>query len=842
MALLFGKIFVLYFLKLSCGNGFWSKLRETDNEVRKKAIIYQKCYMKYEKSKLDLEFLYRCKNNGLFPKFTRSKHVKMKSYRIRKRYYSRYLNDAIKEKKDRKRELELELIGKLDILKNSTTWMKMHIIKYSIHQSSSMKLQKAREIHDKKFDRLLFDKRIREGICSNPNTLITNLTSFDLTDEEVEILKYGLKHGIAIRPKEPEMFAIAEDIWNQISTKNAYKDNFSSPQRIMTLLRGFTFNYLSIDDKQYSIDKKRLDTLKKLKLKCVILKPDKSHGIVLLSKESYSSSLNRVFDDESKFKKVTYDPTLSRLAVLQNYIRTLYNRKEITENVKKEIYPKAAHVGRAHGLPKLHKEFDGIPKFRPIIDTVGTPHYGVGKYLSSLLNPLAVNQHVVTDTFHAINRIKDIPTELLDSGYKYVSFDVESLFTNVPLKKTVDIILRKIYYENLISTTLKKRTLKKLLIDSCTKSVFSFDNHLFEQTDGVCMGSCLGPVLANIIMAELEKEIVDPLLADGTFKFYMRYVDDTLVLMKPTDIPMVLEKLNSFHPNINFTVDSFEDEVVHFLDIRLTDNKTDVYYKETHSGQYVHFDSFTPWRIKISWIRALYTRAERICSDRNMFNNQLLNIKKFLSWNGFPKHISNSILNRIKTKRKRVTEEEDSESIEIYFRVPYSGIKGEQLVKSLIQKMRKYLKKTVKFEVLFDSKKISFYCSNKDMIPKQQRNDVVYELTCPGCGEKYIGKTETNVATRIAQHCKRVDQPMNQHYSNCEPFKDMYRLLNVGSNDVADSRHTEFMLSNTIGNYRILYSHHNWSQLLFLEAYAIKRFKPSLNVGLKASRELVLFR
>ena len=128
------------------------------------------------------------------------------------------------------------------------------------------------------------------------------------------------------------------------------------------------------------------------------------------------------------------------------------------------------------------------------------------------------------------------------------------------------------------------------------------------------------------------------------------------------------------------------------------------------------------------------------------------------------------------------------------------------------------------------------------MIPKQQRNDVVYELTCPGCGEKYIGKTETNVATRIAQHCKRVDQPMNQHYSNCEPFKDMYRLLNVGSNDVADSRHTEFMLSNTIGNYRILYSHHNWSQLLFLEAYAIKRFKPSLNVGLKASRELVLFR
>ena len=127
------------------------------------------------------------------------------------------------------------------------------------------------------------------------------------------------------------------------------------------------------------------------------------------------------------------------------------------------------------------------------------------------------------------------------------------------------------------------------------------------------------------------------------------------------------------------------------------------------------------------------------------------------------------------------------------------------------------------------------------MIPKQQRNDVVYELTCLGCGKKHIGKTETNIATCIAQHCKRVDQPMNLHYSNCEPFKDMYMLLNVGSNVVADSHHTDFMLSNTIDNCRILHSHQNWSQLLFLEAYAIKRFKPSLDVGLKASRELVLF-
>ena len=38
------------------------------------------------------------------------------------------------------------------------------------------------------------------------------------------------------------------------------------------------------------------------------------------------------------------------------------------------------------------------------------------------------------------------------------------------------------------------------------------------------MGSCLGPVLANIIMTILETVIVDKLIAANLLKFYIRYV------------------------------------------------------------------------------------------------------------------------------------------------------------------------------------------------------------------------------------------------------------------------------------------------------------------------------
>ena len=55
---------------------------------------------------------------------------------------------------------------------------------------------------------------------------------------------------------------------------------------------------------------------------------------------------------------------------------------------------------------------------------------------------------------------------------------------------------------------------------------------MYEQTDGVSMGGSLGPVLGNIIMTEFEKVVVGNLIKIGIVKFYARYVDDTLLVIK----------------------------------------------------------------------------------------------------------------------------------------------------------------------------------------------------------------------------------------------------------------------------------------------------------------------
>ena len=75
------------------------------------------------------------------------------------------------------------------------------------------------------------------------------------------------------------------------------------------------------------------------------------------------------------------------------------------------------------------------------------------------------------------------------------SFDVTSILTNVPLNKTIIIILHRTYKENLVKTNLRKSTLKKLIKVSCTKADFSFDAKIYKEIDGVSMDSPLGSVL-----------------------------------------------------------------------------------------------------------------------------------------------------------------------------------------------------------------------------------------------------------------------------------------------------------------------------------------------------------
>ena len=102
----------------------------------------------------------------------------------------------------------------------------------------------------------------------------------------------------------------------------------------------------------------------------------------------------------------------------------------------------------------------------------------------------------------------------------------------------------------------------------CTKNVhFTSGDLVYLQTDGVAMGSPLGPVLAGILMVDLERSLVP--LVTAELSFWRRYVDDTITFVKIGTVDHILSMLNNFDPNIQFTYETEYNFKLAFLDVML---------------------------------------------------------------------------------------------------------------------------------------------------------------------------------------------------------------------------------------------------------------------------------
>ena len=140
---------------------------------------------------------------------------------------------------------------------------------------------------------------------------------------------------------------------------------------------------------------------------------------------------------------------------------------------------------------------------------------------------------------------------------------------------------------------------------------------------------------------------------------------------------------------------------------------------------------------------------------------------------------------------------------------------------------------------------MKFVVTNKDKIPDLSKSNVVYKITCPGCGKSYIGKTNKRLQTRLFEHAsKHTTSAVAQHLIECEHVRFLFSLNGIYDrlNDLP-SNLTHLFRNLMFDNFKVLYTNKSNSinQLLITEALYIKIHKPELNTGLKASKDLSLF-
>ena len=203
-------------------------------------------------------------------------------------------------------------------------------------------------------------------------------------------------------------------------------------------------------------------------------------------------------------------------------------------------------------------------KFRRIIDQSNTYSYNAAKIVSDYLQRLAHNDYVIKDTLTFAEIIKN---DVLDPKEEYVSYDVESLFTSIPVKETIDYIITEICDNKVIERMCKSKLIFCRLLEKLTQNhVFSVNNKLVKQVDGCPMDGAISVIMSSIHMNRLEKVCVMPLKP----AFYKRYVDDTITKRKKnTDFDELFQNMNSHHPNIELTV---ETNPTRFLDKTFSKN------------------------------------------------------------------------------------------------------------------------------------------------------------------------------------------------------------------------------------------------------------------------------
>ena len=156
-------------------------------------------------------------------------------------------------------------------------------------------------------------------------------------------------------------------------------------------------------------------------------------------------------------------------------------------------------------------------------------------------------------------------------------------------------------------------------------------------------------------------------------------------------------------------VDTFGNVVPYFRDIEIYPDGLSIYCKDTNTGQYTHYNSYSPWRYKTSWISSLVHRAVNIC-DKSKLQTELTRIKDLIAWNGFSKRIGDAIINnRLKGLNvNNIKNAANNDLQTIWIKIPYFGDKGDQLLKSLITKLKHNFTKEVKFRTMQSTQKLSF--------------------------------------------------------------------------------------------------------------------------------------
>ena len=200
---------------------------------------------------------------------------------------------------------------------------------------------------------------------------------------------------------------------------------------------------------------------------------------------------NILNDKSKKFQKVymDYDKILNYLIHMENrvtdFLKNLRHKKEISIEQYKDLSLSGSRPGTMYDSAKVHKIVtNGLLSSRSILYTIGKPTCKLAKFLIPMLEPLTTNEYTINDSFIFAEELQNFGSKLV-----MASFDIKSLFTNIPLQETFELCIENLFKDRTHVNNLSKDSFRELLTKTMSGSLILFDQEFYKQHDGVAMGS-----------------------------------------------------------------------------------------------------------------------------------------------------------------------------------------------------------------------------------------------------------------------------------------------------------------------------------------------------------------
>ncbi|CAF2140345.1 unnamed protein product [Rotaria magnacalcarata] len=731
-------------------------------------LILRRCEQltkKIQKVRCDLEFLRTCLIYNLTPRFiqlralNRSFISKEQNLLFKRQCLQQEFNSHYKINN----RLESELNSATKGLEKALSQVDFFSATRFLHEIAIKIRNETMANHQRKLTSLNHGP-VGQNIDDSEPKLIHNISSHILTESEERLLNRGWE--FCIENRITKFLDLQTDIEENITKiqPNCHttvyhticKHVFAASQKLMQTTKKKKISNISDNELQ------ALTSLKENK-HIIITRADKGNAIVIMNKIDYINRIETILAG-NQFAPLPESTSLEKKEKEMNKIlRELHNNQIINKSAFWHLHSTSSSLSVLYGQPKVHKT--GYP-LRPIISTIGSYNYSLLKYLAKLISNHRTEAppSFIKDSFELVKKLKTItikPTNTM------VSFDLESLYTNVPVKEAIELALDLIYKRpNKPDTLLTRQQTQQLLHQAVCDVPFRFMDRTYIQKDGVAMGNALAPILANLFMVKMEEKLNR--FTKNKPKIWLRYVDDVFCLfdIEEKHIKIFLQRINMWHNNLKFTSEFEEVATLPFLDVLIKKGNnsltTSIYRKKTHTNLYLLWDSNQCRKYKIGLIKTLTIRIQRICSNETIAKAEKRKLEETLKNNGYPTHIIRRGIKAGEAIAKRIQQPQPKiptvEKQKIFFTIPYFGqesIVFASRIRKICDKMLPHIHLNIAYKKQGTLKQ-NFLPIQKGHDESKRNKKLIYHIPCQNCEKVYIGETGRSRETRITEHLKAI--------------------------------------------------------------------------------------